>query len=163
VRDTSFDWSRAHQNSGTACRADGSVGPKRSKPIQRRPTDPQFRRHFVNIFDRQTFVAVPLQKAADRLFASASLKLGAPLFIIVKEAFFDIYHAPDFAKTFGAETLTIDGQVNAYYQIKWIFSNIMDKPKSLISLHPISQPKMAPDSLQISRWRTSICISHRAS
>ena len=23
----------------------------------------------------------------------------------------------------------------------------MDKPKSLMSLHPISQPKMAPDSL----------------
>ena len=48
----------------------------------------------------------------------------------------------DFAKTFGAEILTIDG----YYQIKWIFSNIKDKPKSLISLYPISQPKMAPDS-----------------
>ena len=32
-------------------------------------------------------------------------------------------------------------------QIKWIFSNIMDKPKSLIQLHPISQPKMAPDTL----------------
>ena len=60
-------------------------------------------------FDRQTFVAVPLQKAADRLFASASLKPGALLFIIVKDAFFDIHHAPDFAKTFGAEILTIDG------------------------------------------------------
>jgi hypothetical protein len=52
---------------------------------------------------------VPLQKAADRLFASASLKPGALLFIIVKEAFFAIHHAPDFAKTFGAEILTIDG------------------------------------------------------
>ena len=56
-------------------RADGSVRPKRSnQPIQRRATDPQFPRHFVDVFDRQTFVAVPLQKAADRLFASASLK-----------------------------------------------------------------------------------------
>ena len=91
-------------------RADGSVRPKRSnQPIQRRATDPQFPRHFVNVFDRQTLVAVPLQKAADRLFASASLKPGALPFIIVKDAFFDIHHAPDFAKTFGAEILTIDG------------------------------------------------------
>jgi hypothetical protein len=36
-------------------------------------------------FDRQKFVAVPLQKAADCLFASASLKLGALLLNIVKE------------------------------------------------------------------------------
>jgi hypothetical protein len=78
--------------------------------------------------------------------ASASLKPGALLLIIVKDAFFGSITPADFAKTFGAEILTIDGEVNAYYQIKWIFSDITDKPKSLISLHPISQPKMAPDT-----------------
>jgi hypothetical protein len=39
---------------------------------------------------------VPLQKAADRLFASASLKPGALLFVIVKDAFFDIHNARRF-------------------------------------------------------------------
>ena len=34
---------------------------------------------------------MPLQEAADRLFASASLKPGALLFSIVKDAFFDIH------------------------------------------------------------------------
>jgi hypothetical protein len=47
-------------------------------------------------FDRQTFVAVPLQKAADRLLASASLKSGALLLIMVKDAFFDIHHGRRF-------------------------------------------------------------------
>jgi hypothetical protein len=45
------------------------------------------------------------------------------------------------------QVLTFDGYVNAYYQIKWIFSNIMDALKQLISLHLSSQPKTEPDTL----------------
>ncbi|MCI4680744.1 hypothetical protein K9U33_19165, partial [Rhodoblastus acidophilus] len=54
--------------------------------------------------------------------------------------------ATEFALTFGTKILTIDGQVNADYQIRWIFINIMAKPKHLISLHSISHPKMSPDN-----------------
>ena len=43
------------------------------------------------------------------------------------------------------QILTFDGYVNAYYQIKWIFSNIMDGLKKLISLRLSSQPKTEPD------------------
>src|SRR5271165_6785141 len=50
------------------------------------------------------------------------------------------------APTFSVEILTIDGQVNANCQIKWIFSNIMAKATPLIFLHSISQAKMAADS-----------------
>jgi len=60
------------------------------QPMQRRPTDPQFPRHLIDVRHRQTFVAVPLQKTADRLLAPAALKPGALLFIIVRDAFFDI-------------------------------------------------------------------------
>jgi hypothetical protein len=38
----------------------------------------------------------------------------------------------NFAATFEIEILTNDGLVNAYYQIKRIFSNIMAEPKPLI-------------------------------
>ena len=51
----------------------------------------------------------------------------------------------NFAKTFDVEILTFDGQVEAYYQIKWPFSNNMATLKCLISLRPSSQPKTAPD------------------
>jgi DNA-binding MarR family transcriptional regulator len=48
-----------------------------------------------------------------------------------------------------------DGQVEAYYQIKWPFSNNMATLKCLISLRPSSQPKTAPDTaldkMQVSR------------
>ena len=76
-------------------RLDGTDRPFRpirsDQPIQRRPTDPQFPRHLINVRHRQTFVAVPLQKTANRLFAFAALKPRALLFIIVKDAFFDIH------------------------------------------------------------------------
>jgi len=53
----------------------------------------------------------PLQKAADRLFASASPQARRGCFsIIVKDPLFDIHHARRFRqKRFGAEILTIDG------------------------------------------------------
>ena len=63
----------------------------------------------------------------------------------------------NFAKTLDVEILTFDGQVEAYYQIKWPFSNNMATLKCLISLRPSSQPKTAPDSKsQIDRSR-SLC------
>jgi hypothetical protein len=52
----------------------------------------------------------------------------------------------NYAATFEIEILTNDGYVSAYYQIRWIFSNIMAKPKPLIFLHSISRAKMAADS-----------------
>jgi hypothetical protein len=52
----------------------------------------------------------------------------------------------NYAATFEIEILTNDGYVSAYYQIRWIFSNIMAKRKPLIFLHSISRAKMAADS-----------------
>jgi hypothetical protein len=91
-------------------RADGSVRPKRSnQPIQRRPTDPQFPRHFVNVFDRQTFVAVRSKRpliASSRLHPSSQARCFSSS---SKTRSSTSITPADFAKTFGAEILTIDG------------------------------------------------------
>jgi hypothetical protein len=52
----------------------------------------------------------------------------------------------DLVKTLGAKILSLNGFVNPYSQVKWIFSIKMDQHKALILFKPSSHAKMAPDS-----------------
>ena len=74
---------------------------------------------------------------ASRARLSSSSKTGSSRFI----------SGANFAKTLDVEILTFDGQVEAYHQIKWPFSNNMATLKCLISLRPSSQTKTAPDTV----------------
>jgi hypothetical protein len=48
-------------------------------------------------------------------------------------------------KTLGGQILTLNGFVNPYSQVKWIFSTKMAQRKALILFKLNSHAKMAPD------------------
>jgi len=56
--------------------------------------------------------------------------------------------ALDVVKTLGGQILKLNGFVNPYSQVKWIFSIKMAQDKALVLLQLISHAKMASDRLR---------------
>jgi hypothetical protein len=52
----------------------------------------------------------------------------------------------DLAKTLGGKILRLNGFVNRYSQVKWIFSTKMALHKALVLFKLNSHAKMAPDT-----------------
>jgi hypothetical protein len=77
----------------------------------------------LDVDDCESLVAVPLQQAADRVFAPAALLPAPPRLAVFGNVFFAGHRHPlDLVKTLGGQILKLNGFVNPYSQVKWIFS-----------------------------------------
>ena len=119
-----------------------------NQTIHRRPADPQFPSDRFDVDNRES---------ACRRVASTSrgslLRAGSPPpFASAPGRLQERLPRPsppaDLVKTLGGQILTLNGFVNPYSQVKWIFSTKMAQHKALILFKLNSHAKTAPDTGQ---------------